>query len=85
MLNRATIAQCKTVRRRQPAMVVLLFNKYNQGVETMEEKKKAKDGAVYVREQKGHSLVLHLFLLLFGIGLITIPYISLSKRHYWHA
>lgn len=39
---------------------------------------------VYVREQKGHSLTAHIFLLMLGIGLFTIPYISLSKRHYWH-
>ena len=46
---------------------------------------KAKDGAIYVRQQKGHSLTLHIFLILTGIGLFTIPYISISKNHYWHA
>ena len=34
---------------------------------------------------QGHSLIFHICLLLFcGIGLITIPYITLSKNHYWH-
>lgn len=34
---------------------------------------------------QGHSLILHICLLLFcGVGLITIPYITLSKNHYWH-
>lgn len=47
---------------------------------------KGKDGTVYVREQKGHSLTLHILLALFtGIGLFTIPYFSISKNHYWHA
>ena len=46
---------------------------------------KGGDGASYVRQQKGHSLVLHLFLCCFGIGLITIPYYTISKNHYWHA
>ena len=44
----------------------------------------AGNSTVYVR-QEGHSLLLHLCLLLFcGIGLFTIPYYTLSKRHYWH-
>jgi len=46
---------------------------------------KGRDKAVYVRQQKGHSLLLHLILLCFGIGLFTIPYITISKNHYWHA
>lgn len=43
------------------------------------------DGASYVRQQKGHSLILHLFLIFFGVGLFTIPYYTISKNHYWHA
>lgn len=39
----------------------------------------------YVRQQKGHSLILHILLAFVGIGLITIPVISISKNHYWHA
>lgn len=38
----------------------------------------------YTREQKGHSLVLHIFLCAFGVGFFTIPYYSLSPNHYWH-
>lgn len=46
---------------------------------------KGRDNAIYVRQQKGHSLLLHIILLFFGVGLFTIPYICLSKNHYWHA
>lgn len=39
----------------------------------------------YGTTMQGHSIILHICLLLFcGVGLITIPYITLSKRHYWH-
>ena len=37
-----------------------------------------------VREQKGHSIILHICLIFVGVGIFTIPYISLSKGHYWH-
>lgn len=46
---------------------------------------KAKDGAMYVRQQKGHSLILHILLIFIGVGMFTIPYYSISKNHYWHA
>lgn len=38
----------------------------------------------YVRQQKGHSLTLHLLL---GVFVLWIPaiYISVSPNHYWHA
>lgn len=38
---------------------------------------------VYTREQKGHSLILHLTL---GALVLWIPaiYISISPRHFWH-
>ena len=39
---------------------------------------------VYVRTQKGHSLLLHIFLICFVIGLFTIPYYTISPNHYWH-
>lgn len=35
-------------------------------------------------KQHGHSIVVHLILCCFGIGLLTIPYYTLSKHHYWH-
>lgn len=50
----------------------------------MAEKKEKKE-VQYVRQQKGHSLILHIILLCCGVGLFTIPYISISKNHYWHA
>lgn len=38
----------------------------------------------YVRQQKGHSLTLHLLL---GVFVLWIPavYITVSPNHYWHA
>jgi len=39
----------------------------------------------YTREQKGHSIILHVCLIFVMVGMITIPYYSLSKAHYWHA
>lgn len=43
-----------------------------------------RDGTVYVREQKGHSLFLHIMLCLVMVGFFTIPYYTISKNHYWH-
>lgn len=37
----------------------------------------------YVRPQKGHSIVLHVFLGFF-ILFINVIYISVSPNHYWH-
>lgn len=37
-----------------------------------------------VVKQHGHSIAIHLFLCCFGIGLLTIPYYTLSPKHYWH-
>jgi hypothetical protein len=38
----------------------------------------------YVRQQRGHSLTLHLLL---GVFVLWIPavYITVSPNHYWHA
>lgn len=46
--------------------------------------RQARDRAQYVRQQKGHSLTLH---LIFGALVLWIPaiYISVSPNHYWHA
>jgi len=38
----------------------------------------------YVRQQTGHSLVKHIFLVFVIVGIFTIPYYSISKNHYWH-
>lgn len=46
---------------------------------------KGKDNAQYVRQQQGHSIILHVLLCCVGVGLFTIPYYSISKNHYWHA
>ena len=44
----------------------------------------AHDGANYVRQQKGHSLLLTLILCCFGIGIPFLIYYSFSPNHYWH-
>lgn len=53
----------------------------------MDEKAKApkeKENVQYVRQQKGHSIILH---LIFGWFALQIPaiYFTISKNHYWHA
>jgi hypothetical protein len=47
--------------------------------------KQARDRAQYVRQQKGHSLILWLFL--WGPMTLWIPtiYFAASPNHYWHA
>lgn len=44
--------------------------------------RQASDGAVYVRQQQGHSLFKH---AMWGICVcwINVLYISLSPNHYW--
>ena len=44
----------------------------------------SRDRAQYVRQQKGHSLILHLLL---GVFVLWIPaiYFTVSPNHYWHA
>lgn len=44
---------------------------------------RGQDGACYVRQQRGHSLVKH---LLFGGFVLWIPtiYYALSPNHYFH-
>lgn len=49
------------------------------------DSRKARDKAVYTRQQKGHSLTLHILLIFVVVGMFTIPYYSLSPNHYWHA
>jgi hypothetical protein len=39
---------------------------------------------VYTRQQKGHSIILHLLLGCFILW-INVIYISVSPNHYWHA
>jgi hypothetical protein len=38
----------------------------------------------YVRQQKGHSLTLHLLLGIMVLW-VNVIYISVSPNHYWHA
>ena len=38
----------------------------------------------YVRAQQGHSIIKHLMLCMCVVGLITIPYYTISPNHYWH-
>lgn len=54
-------------------------------MEAKQEAPKGKDGAQYVRQQQGHSLIKHILLCCVGIGFFTIPYYTISKNHYWHA
>lgn len=53
--------------------------------QTNDDNLRGRDKAMYVRQQKGHSLILHILLLGIGVGFFTIPYYSISKNHYWHA
>ncbi len=39
---------------------------------------------IYPTQRKGHSFLLHLLLCCVGVGFITIPYYTLSSKHYWH-
>jgi hypothetical protein len=45
--------------------------------------RKARDKAVYTRQQKGHSLTLFLLLDWITLYMRTIYY-SVSPNHYWH-
>lgn len=38
----------------------------------------------YVRQQKGHSIILHLLLGCLCLW-INVIFISVSKNHFWHA
>lgn len=38
----------------------------------------------YTRQQKGHSLTLHILLIFVMVGMVTVPYYSVSPNHYWH-
>lgn len=46
--------------------------------------RQARDRAQYVRQQKGHSFILHWFVLgIFTVFIVPIYY-SVSPNHYWH-
>ena len=45
---------------------------------------KGRDNAVYMRQQKGHSLTKHLLLGVFVLWIPTVYY-AVSKNHYFHA
>ena len=50
------------------------------------DSRKARDNAIYTRQQKGHSLTLWILLSLFLlIPVIWVIYYSGSPNHYWHA
>ena len=73
---------------RQPAMAVLLIERMEALMDNQKQNNdnlRGKDKALYTRQQKGHSIIKHIFLCLVGVGLFTIPYYSLSPNHYWHA
>lgn len=39
----------------------------------------------YVRQQKGHSILLHTFVIGLFCMWLNVLYISLSPNHFWHA
>jgi hypothetical protein len=46
--------------------------------------KQSRDKAQYVRQQKGHSFILH-WLILGVFSMFIVPiYYSISPNHYWH-
>lgn len=46
--------------------------------------KQSRDRAQYVRQQKGHSFLLHWLVLgIFTVFIVPIYY-SVSPNHYWH-
>lgn len=46
--------------------------------------RRARDRAQYVRQQKGHSWVLHwIFLGVFTLWIVPVYY-TFSPNHYWH-
>ncbi|UVG33844.1 membrane protein [Microbacterium phage HerculesXL] len=46
--------------------------------------RQARDRAQYVRQQKGHSFILHWLVLgVFTVFIVPIYY-SVSPNHYWH-
>ena len=47
--------------------------------------REARDGAQYVRQQKGHSLIKWIILSCFGIGIPFLIYYAISPNHYFHA
>lgn len=48
------------------------------------DSKKARDKAVYTRQQKGHSWILHWVVLgIFSLFIVPIYY-TVSPNHYWH-
>lgn len=46
---------------------------------------KGKDGVVYTRQQKGHSLTIWIILSMMLIGIPGLIYYTKSPNHYWHA
>jgi len=42
------------------------------------------DGAIYTRQQKGHSIIFHLLVGFFVLW-INVIYLTVSKNHFWHA
>lgn len=44
----------------------------------------ARDGAHYVRQQKGHSIILWLILSCAVVGIPFLIYYTFSPNHFWH-
>ena len=45
---------------------------------------KSKDGTQYIRQQKGHSIILAIFLGWTTLYILPL-YWTFSPNHYWHA
>ena len=44
----------------------------------------SRDGANYVRQQKGHSLLFWILASFCVVGIPFLIYYSVSPNHYWH-
>lgn len=82
---------------REQAKTAMYAQRYNMSPENLQRMqqqqvpatqhvgvRQSRDRSQYVRQQKGHSLILH---LLFGGFVLWIPaiYFTTSPNHYWHA
>lgn len=61
------------------------FYRDRAAFQTESKVRQSRDRAQYVRQQKGHSLILNLLLVGPLTLYITTVYYSVSPNHYWHA
>lgn len=76
-----TVAEVNAIRAQQEAETSKRRNVAHRKEGTM---KTSRDGAQYIRQQKGHSWLLHWVVLgIFSLFIVPIYY-SVSPNHYWH-